>query len=937
MLHARLLGRGAVLLDGGPPVAAWPRPAARRLVVLLVLAPDRRRSRDVLAELLFSHLPPDRAARSVSKALSQARAALRADVLEADRANVWIAEHCRVTTDVDELRTRLDRLLAVPASPARDAELRQCLVGTGMPLADDPYEDWAEGPRREIERLLADARRQWARTSDSAAAWDAVATHDPTDESAAVSLSTALVRQGDLDGALLALERCRAALEDLGVASARLEQVRLDVIGEKGPAPPSPPRLHGRGRELSTIVDRVHAGEHVGVAGPAGIGKSVLLAAAASVVAAEGWRVAFGTAVPEDRLVPLAALRSALRAVLPETIDPLARHAATVEADGAPTVPDLARLADEVDQALRRLPTRTLLVLDDVQWADPALQRLLVRLLARRATTWSLLMAARSDEPDAPLLPLPPGVHAIALDGVDDSAAHAIVEDELGGDGPVRDVVARGHGNPFFLVELARSAGTSSTGPDDRAATVPERVVELLRQRLEPVPGDARRLLEFLAVLGEEAHYDVLVWAGFDLGTDGAHLDELLRRRLLRDGPAGPRLLHPLLRDAVLSETNRLRRAELHERAARALDTAGREGRRANAQLSAAQHRLRGHLEAPLPERAEAVASEGFRAARMARRLLASDVAFELLDGALAAFESLPANRRGVLAADACQAWLSRGLLRTERADAETALADLQAALALAPDDDHRAKVWRALSYLPYRRGDLAAAVAVCEQGRASLAPDAELPHALLDIEEGWARHRMGQVSAGIELLAGAAAVTEEAGDWHLAARALDRLGSALDKVDLEASLATLEQAREACARTGDRALTAVIGMHMAGTLDVLGRTDEALPAITEAARIADEVGDDYTRSVAHWIAAQVHTSRGDLVTALAERDAEIALLTGWGNHMHLAGAHAHRSSLLRQLGRAVEAEEAARVARHAAGQSDVPGITDRIERDLVG
>lgn len=939
MLHVRLLGRGVVRVDGGPPVEAWPRPAARRLFTLLVLAPDRRRTRDELAELLFAHLPPERASRSVSKALSQARSVLPPDVLDADRSNIWIAEHHQVVTDVDELRARLDKAQHAPDAPARETELREILTGTPLPLADDPYEDWAAAPRAEIERLLADARRSWARSSDSVEAWEAVATQEPADESVAVALATAAAREGDQEGALLALERCRAALEDLGLAPGPdVERLRVRLSASLGQATAVAHRLHGRDHELAAILTRIRGGDHVAVAGPAGMGKSVLLRAVAAAAAAEGWRIGAGTAVPDDRLVPLAALRTALRVVLPETVDPLARREAEGVGSQSLSVPDLARLADEVDLALRRVPGRVLLVLDDVQWADPALQRLVVRLLTRRGEGWSLLLAARSDEPDAPLPPLPPSVRTVLLPAVDDAAARAILRDELGEDpADANGLVARGQGNPFFLVELARSSRGLMAPGDDATSTVPERVVTLLRRRLEGVSGPARRLLEFLAVLGEEAHYDVLVDSAVDLGPDGAHLDELLRGRLLRDGPAGPRLLHPLLREAVLADTNRLRRAELHERAAKALDTpAGPDGRASHRQLAAAQHRLRGFREAPLPERADVVADDGFRAGALARRLRATDVAIDVLTDALRAFEVVPASRRGTLVAGACDAWLSLGILHTERADSETARMALEAALGLAPDDDHRARVWRALSWLPYRQGDLATAVAVCEEGRATLDPDAEIPRALLDIEEGWTRHRMGQVSTGIELLTRAAVVTEEAGDWHLAARALDRLGSALDKVDLDASLVTLEQARDACARTGDRALTAVIGMHTAATLGALDRADEALPIIVEAAQLADEVGDAYTRSVAHWIAAEVHTSRGDLATALSERDAEVALLEEWGNHMHLAAAHAHRASLLRRLGRVDESEEAAAAARHAAGLADVPAVVERTERALV-
>src|SRR5690606_21191885 len=98
-------------LEGHPPVDEWPRPSARRLVTLLTLAEGHVLGRERAADTLFGHLPPDRAARSVSRALSLARSALGADIIAADATNLWMAEvdvHC----DLLDLRDSLEEIAA---------------------------------------------------------------------------------------------------------------------------------------------------------------------------------------------------------------------------------------------------------------------------------------------------------------------------------------------------------------------------------------------------------------------------------------------------------------------------------------------------------------------------------------------------------------------------------------------------------------------------------------------------------------------------------------------------------------------------------------------------------------------------------------------------------------------------------------------------------
>src|SRR6266702_1987165 len=93
-VQVRLLGPFSVV-SGGRATGPWPRPSARRLCQLVLVSPGRRVSRDVVCEELFPGLAPHAAARSVSKALSMARATLAelggaaTSLLAADLTHIW--------------------------------------------------------------------------------------------------------------------------------------------------------------------------------------------------------------------------------------------------------------------------------------------------------------------------------------------------------------------------------------------------------------------------------------------------------------------------------------------------------------------------------------------------------------------------------------------------------------------------------------------------------------------------------------------------------------------------------------------------------------------------------------------------------------------------------------------------------------------------------
>ncbi|HET9102500.1 MAG TPA: BTAD domain-containing putative transcriptional regulator, partial [Solirubrobacteraceae bacterium] len=263
VVRVRLLGPFSVV-SGGRAAGPWPRPSARRLCQLVLVSPGRRVSRDLVCEELFADLDPRAAARSVSKALSMARAALAplgepaTSLLEADLTHIWADP--AVEVDAARHEQALRAALAITPGRERDGLLATALADDGELLADEPYADWALRPRERLEALRQEARLALARdrakgAGDSRpeaqlAAWAACAEHDPASEEAAAALVRGYFAAGHRELAVRAYERCRAALGELGLGlSPWLEEVYATAAFEAGP-----PRTQAPAREeLRTV------------------------------------------------------------------------------------------------------------------------------------------------------------------------------------------------------------------------------------------------------------------------------------------------------------------------------------------------------------------------------------------------------------------------------------------------------------------------------------------------------------------------------------------------------------------------------------------------------------------------------------------------------------------------------------------------------------
>ena len=363
--------------------------------------------------------------------------------------------------------------------------------------------------------------------------------------------------------------------------------------------------LAGRDAELRVLgraLDAVAGGESraVGIVGEPGIGKSRLLDELGRLAAARGHTVVAGRATELERDVPFglwvdaldgrleaegAAAFAGLRA---EQVADLAVAfpAAARFAEGPPPAVERHRVARAMRVVLAKLAAAAPLtvLLDDVQWADPASADVIALLLHRLPEGAVLLaLAARAGRA--------PGMEA----GLATAARHRTAEVvEVGplsrdaadvlmpgvGSTARARLYAESGGNPFYLEELVRagSAGAGGAPGAPAAPGVPRAVTVALAGEIATLDADARLVAQAGAVAGDPFDPAIAAAAaGVDDAVALAALDSLLTADLVRPTahPRRFRFRHPLVRRAVYESGGGGWRLAAHARAADALAARG--------------------------------------------------------------------------------------------------------------------------------------------------------------------------------------------------------------------------------------------------------------------------------------------------------------------------------------------------------------------------
>ena len=644
---------------------------------------------------------------------------------------------------------------------------------------------------------------------------------------------------------------------------------------------PGPQMLLGRDRELTVLAGLVTGvaagrGSVVLIEGEPGIGKSALVRAALAGAVGLGCRVFWGSGDELGQTLPFHPLLDGLHVREPSanprrnTIVRLLRGEVTADygADG------LAVLAEQllalITEQCARQPT--VLVIDDLQWADQDSVRLWGR-LARSVPQMPLLLIGmmrpvpRRDD----LLALRRAVgHGarLRLAGLTGTAAADLVA-ALAGGRPDRELLRLADdaaGNPLYITELVSALTRSSrvriteTGVTTIAAgSAPSSLSAAIADRLGFVAGPEREVLRAAALLGVGfAVTDLAIVLGRSVSDLVRILDDGCAAGVLAASGKRLRFRHPLIRSALYEEMPVPVRAAWHREAGRALAEAGAPTDRVARQLLLAVGGPQESLE-PLDEwmlswladSAELLVSQ------------APQVAAELLRQAVAS--SPPGARHDRLAAR-----LADALYRIGDVAGAGRLADQTLARSAGPDllmDMH----WT-LAQCRMHEGRFEESIATLNRALASPGISAR-DRARLLVLAARTRSYFGAPEEAGRVATEALAAASEAGDnwamgWalHVLALVTGSRGQMTDALPLFDRALTVTEA--------DPALTdlrLLLQINKAVALGNLDRYQEALTAAGQARQLAEQVGTAIRLAQAHSALGQLLFETGRWDDALAE------------------------------------------------------------------
>jgi DNA-binding NarL/FixJ family response regulator len=334
------------------------------------------------------------------------------------------------------------------------------------------------------------------------------------------------------------------------------------------------------------------------IEGEPGIGKSSLIRAAVAEARAANCQVYWATCDELSQAFPLLPLLEALDG----RVNGRPRIANLLRADAPPgnRVDTVAaateRLLALVDDLCARAPV--MLVVDDLQWADPATVVLLGR-LARSLCQLPLLLIGinrpvprredvsafrRAVEPDA----------LLTLHNLTDDDVAELVASVVGGPPGARllQLAADAGGNPLYLTELvdALARGRILTVTDGlvdaTSGPTPESLSAAIADRLEFLSGPTRDAIRAAALLGLDFSVsDLAMVSGRRVSDLLPLLDEAILAGVLLDNGSQLAFRHPLIQASLYEGMPVAVRAAWHRDAARALAESGAPAERVARQL----------------------------------------------------------------------------------------------------------------------------------------------------------------------------------------------------------------------------------------------------------------------------------------------------------------------------------------------------------------
>ena len=381
------------------------------------------------------------------------------------------------------------------------------------------------------------------------------------------------------------------------------------------PTGPSYSTLVGREWEvaaLAAMLDRSMNGRGcvVGVAGPAGIGKTRLAREAVRLAKSHGVEVFSTFCESHATDVPFHVVGRLLRAVarLSGLDDERARarvRAQSPEADPEDLLllDDLLGIADpdvelpKIDPDARRrrltamintaqltLTAPAVFVVEDVHWIDEVSESMLTDFLAVTPQTQSMMLVTYRPDYRGALRHVP-GAQTIALTPLSDSETVALVRELLGPDPSVTQIgeliAGRAAGNPFFAEEITRDLAERAVLVGDRGSYVcradvgeigvPATLQATIAARIDRLGPKAKLTLAAAAVIGSRFNCDLLAGLGIDPSVEELIFAELIDQ-VRFTARAEYAFRHPLIRTVAYESQLKTVRAQMHRGVAAAIE-----------------------------------------------------------------------------------------------------------------------------------------------------------------------------------------------------------------------------------------------------------------------------------------------------------------------------------------------------------------------------
>lgn len=641
-MQIRLLGEFSVI-DNGTPVEGLQHARLQSLLAYLIVHHEAPQSRARIAFTLW----PDHTDKQAQTNLRNTLFRLRRALPDADAYLIGTREilgwRQDAPAEVDLLYFDNALTAAEEAESTRDKgregrALEQAVASYRGDLLPDLYDEWVLAARDGYRVDLLDALGRLMDLAEDSQDYGAAvswgqrilkedALHEETYQrlmrlarrngnralalrlyhQCAASLRTEL----DVEPATVTVQLYREILDDAAAADGNAAADAPDALLQTEVGGHATPPLIGRDAELeamaSALAQIAQARPSPSILileGEAGIGKTRLAEAAQQKAAAQGYTILTARCFRSDRLA-LSAVTAWLRQAELDHLEPyvrteIGRLLPELEPNGSGVMApegtvepwQQQRFFQALVQTLQSQRKPLLLLLDDLQWADPETLNLL-SLLLRQANRERIacLMTLRSEEkPHAgPLVDFLneqaresnlSQLRVTPLNEIDSANLAAAVRG-----GPLSGEEASTlnrftEGNPLFIVETMRSdiqlaALENALSDATTPLPLPPQMATVLSARLNALSTSARRVAESAAVIGRSFDYAVLLSAcEQEEDTVLRALDELWHRQIIAVRTVRDDLYdfsHDHLRHVVYDSLSPMQRSALHRRVAMAM------------------------------------------------------------------------------------------------------------------------------------------------------------------------------------------------------------------------------------------------------------------------------------------------------------------------------------------------------------------------------